>query len=653
MSIKRYRIDFCWRLLVVAAVDVLNPLFLISVALFFGLGCSLTLLRPVAVADWQALLIASICVVLAILVARAWARWQQDAKDARRFHWSVVLPLLPVAVLTPLFLSELTYPYLQLRHHGDIHLGYIHQLMYAETPPENIFAPGYPANYYWLYHALVAAISQWTLLSPPLVASTLNIAAILSSLLWISQTLVRYRIASSRTLYLGCMALLVYCAMNLHGPINMMAIALESGEAPISLGSMVSDGGITRLHSTMGKVMNFTSMTLAILAFVAALYVCVCLAQGEVGRLQLILATACIWIGLAVQPIGALYTVIALFGGIALTACMHWLTKPHQLAKLRSFARHMATELGLGYLLFWAAISVALSPPLLGYALGFSAGNALLLDFNLEQSPNLDMQFAAVMPLIPFCLLQFAFAIRSGKVDALFIPISSSLCLLLTTPLYLPDYNQYKGVYFLAMLLAIAFALVMRQMRASGLRWRAAARVLAGLLFALVVIKIAFVTRFYLELANLESFEYDGLHVNYPAARGDYGLAEALYWIRENTAHDAIVVLPLDVSKFAHTVHERMTYVRKSQGWYTDQIAAYGKRVARVTRLYKSAADPVSDASLLAEMAAELPGRALYAVVRGDQVSLPLMNKRGAKLVFDGGYNAAHVYWLNPQGMGE
>ena len=639
------RINLAWRLLVVAVVDVLNPLFLIALALFFSAGYTLTLLMPVNIAHWQALLIISLLVSLAGLGTRAVIWWRKDPAETQRFSWRVILPLLPLLIFAPLFTGELTEPYLQIRHHGDIHVGYIHQLMHSATPVENIFVPGQPAKYYWLYHALLAALVQLTGLPPPFVASLLNIAAILSSLLWIGRTLLRFRVASSGTLYLGCAAILVYCAVNLHGPITFLAVLQEKAEAVINLADTVSQAADAdhRLSSTMGKVMNFTSMTLALLAFAAALYVCVSAAQGRLRRLNLVLATACSCVGLAVQGLAAVYMGVALFGGLALAAALAWMMRPGRLTRLRSCAVSQLAELGPGYLLGWLALSLTLALPLLGYTLSLSSGSGLRLELILPDSPNVRMQTAALVLLLPFFPLHGVYALRCRRVDQIFITTSSALCFLLTAALWLPDENQYKGVYFLAMTMALAALLLLQAMRDSGTwQWRLIAHTIAFALIALALVKIVIVTRHYDRLATLEAWTYDGRNINFGPAHGEIMLADALYWVRENTAQDAIVVLPLGVYKYAHLAHERMVYVRQEQDFHADHLAAYHRRVDRLARFFS---DDDADPELLTEMSLELPGRALYAVVKPDEVSQATMLRRGAVLVFDG---TAHVYRLNP-----
>ena len=187
-----------WRLPSSLVLDILNPLFLISLALFVGVGYILTLFMPVTIDHWQALFWLTLLVPSAILTGSARAKW--IGKEYRAPSWRALLPVVPLLVILPAVWAEFTSPTLQVTHHGDIHIGYIHQLLYETTPIDNVFMVGFPANYYWLYHAYLATIAQVTSISPASASSIVNVVAIISSLLWIGQTLQLLNLGKSGTL---------------------------------------------------------------------------------------------------------------------------------------------------------------------------------------------------------------------------------------------------------------------------------------------------------------------------------------------------------------------------------------------------------------------------------------------------------------------
>ncbi len=644
-------VDRTWRFLILAAVDVLSPLPLFSLALFFSLGYSLTLLGPVALHQWRALLWLSLLIPAAGLGARSYWRWRAGKYSCLRFSWRAPLPLLPLLALAPVFCAELESPWLQIQWHGNIHVAYAHQIMYAATPIENVFLPGYPASFYWLYHAYFAAISQTTAFAPPLAASLLNMVAILCGLLWIALSLLRLRLATRGTIYLGFLALLVYCAVNLAGPLIVADQLLEAPDAYLEVRDMVQAGGFARLHSVLGKVMNFSSMPLAILSFAAALCVCIRAVQAGPERFGMALFVACVIVGLGAQPIVVMYILVSLIGGLALTVCAFWLGGVDRLTGFRSSCRRVVAEIGGSYLLAWLALSTGFALPVAHFALASAAAGDIAMQFALGSAPdNVRMIFAALTLLLPLFLLQSAFLLRRPKRAEVFIQVSAALGLVLTAGLGLPDTNQYKGVFFVAMLFALSALFALRALRRSRRESiRMIGRAALAALLALMLVKVVVVTRYYQYHAERRAFSYDGFHVNYGEGEAGAGLGGALKWIRGHAAGDAIVLLPLEVEKFAHLMHERQVYVRKRQSFHVDGLeTAYERRALLVSSVFSDQTGAAEYWALLDEMESELPGRAFYAVAHADELSPETMRERGAALAFGDPAGGAKVYWLNP-----
>ena len=146
------------KLAAILILEVFNPLFAISFALFVSVGYIFSLLTPMTIDLWQALLIPCTLIPLAWLLSGAVKRSKQSQSDAYQFSWRVFLPLVvPAMVLAPGLYAIVSSPTVQILSHPDLHFGYINQLLYGSTPLENVFVAGYPANYYWLFHAFLAA----------------------------------------------------------------------------------------------------------------------------------------------------------------------------------------------------------------------------------------------------------------------------------------------------------------------------------------------------------------------------------------------------------------------------------------------------------------------------------------------------------------
>ncbi len=313
------------RLATILLVEVMNPLLVISIALFVGVGYILTLLMPVNISHWQMLFWVTLLLPLGTLLIRAHQIWNREYTLSARYAWKRFLPLLPLLVFIPVFGAELTYPNLQLPGHGDLHAGYVFQLLFGSTPIDNVFVPGYPANYYWLYHAYLAALVSITNLSVPTVGSIVNLIAILSSLLWIGQALIVLGVANARTVKLGLLTILVYCSVNMTGVLSLAGQAADGANLTQSLRIMLLEGADRRLYSVLAKALHFGSMTLGLMFFVAALYACIVIVQRKANLMELILMSASGIAAMAMQQVAAFYIVMVLLGGVFLTTLVFFI----------------------------------------------------------------------------------------------------------------------------------------------------------------------------------------------------------------------------------------------------------------------------------------------------------------------------------------
>ncbi|MCY4072312.1 MAG: hypothetical protein OXG60_13525 [Chloroflexi bacterium] len=640
-----------WRLTSSFVLDILNPLFLISLALFVGIGYILTLFMPVAIGHWQALFWLSLLAPLALLVNSARAKWRGN--EHRAPSWRALLPIVPLLVILPAVWAEFTSPTLQVTHHGDIHIGYVHQLLYETTPIDNVFMVGFPANYYWLYHAYLATIAQVTGFSPASASSIVNVAAIFSSLLWIGQTLQLLNLGKPRTLTLGLMILLVYFSVNLTSTPTLLAHYYNGTYTPYAFDIMRLPGADERLHSVMGKVMNFTSVTLGIMTFTAALYSCVQLAKKKISNDALLIVSAAGIAALAVREIAALYIVVVLLGGLAVFVAHDWVRDPDKIKWIKHRWRALVTEVSPPALLIWLTLSLALSLPLVKYNLdivgSFSAGRP----FGLSGA-NIRTIVAALLLLLPLFLLQFAFLRRARDRGQTFIQLCGFIALLPATFLTLPDSNQYKGVYFLGMLMVLSALFALRTMRQhERMNWRRSGRALAVLLYILVLSQVIYVSSSNVIRAGIyreRGYSFNGMHLEYT---GDVdGRLPAYRWIRDHTPANAVVALPIIPSKYSNLFHERMLYVRLLQLHFKSSLLAYNERARDIELIYSQETEVEEYRALIEDMERELPGRLFYAVVKDSEVRREVMGERGAEMVYEHETDGGNVYLLNPRSIG-
>ena len=646
------------RLIAVLITDVLNPLFVISLALFASLGYILTLLMPVDIEIWQAVFWVSALIPFVGLSARVYAKRKQAVYAKSRPSWRMLLPFIPLLVLAPRVVGELSFPVMQTI--ADLHVGYIHQLLYGSPPVENMFVAGHPSNYYWLYHAYLATVAKVTSLPPLQAIEIVNVTAVFSGLLWLAQTLILLKLAKPRTVYLGAAVILVYFAVNVTAPLTLAAYLADGNAMPQiwfarALRITLLEGADLRLHGVSTKVFNASSMALSIMAFCAVLYVCVKMLKGKIDLLTLILISACGIALLAIRADFALH-LVALLGGLALAVGVGLIGKASKAERIRAFWHQASREVSPVVWLLWLTVSLVLSLPLLKYNFDATAGLPGF-EFDLFNAANIRMIAAAILLLMPLFALQCVFALQKRDPAQCFIQIGFLILFLLTSSLLLPDINQYKGVYLLAILIAVSalFAL-QRLQQSSRIAWRRAGWMIAAVWFILTVLQIMYGNYYAWSRATRNSqfigFEYDGARLKYEGEHDDNRL-EAYYWIRENTSTDSIIVLSFEAVRWSNLLHERQLYVKMATaGFYlhVDNIEAYyDERVSHLEVFYNEATALDDYQKLLERMIDSLPGRPIYAVVKDEEVSPEVMRRRGAKLVYEDENDGANVYRLNPQ----
>ena len=522
------------KLAAILILEVFNPLFVISVALYVGLGYILTLLTSVDISLWQTVFLFSVLLPFTLLLLRAKSIWNGAMVEEARSTWRQVLPFIPLLFLLPVFAVEVAHPDLQLPGHGDLHIGYTLQLLYGTTPIENVFLAGYPANYYWLYHAYLAVLVSITSLSTPTVGSIVNLLAIFSSLLWIAQTLIALRLARPRTVYLGLLAILVYCSVNMTGVITLVGKIAEEENVLGTLRFMLLEGADRRLHSVLGKALNFNSMTLGLMFFSAALYATVQLVQRKYSLLALILISASGIAGLAIQQVATLYIVVVLLGGAFLTGLVSLVNAEGVFTHVSLKWRELVNNVNPVHLLLWLLLSACLSMPLLIYINRITSVNNVEYTLRFFSEANIAMLVAALMLYLPFFLIQTVFAMRSRINIEKFIVWCSILGLLLTSILNLPDSNQYKGVFFLATLLALLALFALNRLSKSSNRLlRYFTLVVISVFLILTFTRIVWINLFFLQKTRHSQFDYEGTHLVFHA--GDDDKMDAYYWIRDHT----------------------------------------------------------------------------------------------------------------------
>ena len=630
-------------------VEVLNPLLLISLALFVSFGYILTLLMPVNVDIWANVLVFSLVVPVIPLSLRAYRIWRNESPSADGTAWRLLLPLSPLLVLAPVALVSLALPSLNSIAHVDIYFSYIIQAFRGSTPLQSIFVLGYPPTHYWLYYAMTAAIVKLSGADSYSVFILLNFAYMLSGLLWLARTLVLLKLARPRTLYLGLLIIFVFGAINATGAFSILSHMLAGAYEPASLKMPLLDGADRRLHSVFPKVYHASGMTPGVTAVLAVLYACVRTLRQRLEMSSLVLLSASGIAALGVMPILVPFIVIVLIGGYALSSFARWLRSPGRVEAALAYIGHTCARLNPLALLAWLLASLFLSLPLLHYIFEITHNYQSGIYVSFLDPINVSMTLAANILLLPLAALHFAQTLRKPTSIDQFIVFSVVLGLLLVLSLTAPDQNQYKLQYLVAMLLALAGLRIVNKLVEQGQsKWTALVRAYAAVLIVLALLNSAYGLYAVVDrtVRSFSSISFDGIHVE---STYDYGgRLPAFYWIRDNTPQNAIVVVPHGSKAQALLFHQRLNYVKGRQYFFADNISAYDKRIAALDIVYDASTPPHAYRSLVDSMESELPGRAIYAVVTYSEIEPAQMAERGARQVFDHPGDRVAVYLLNP-----
>ena len=545
----------------------------------------------------------------------------------------------------------ITSPTVQILSHPDLHFGYTYQLLYGATPVENVFVAGYPANYNWLFHAFAAAMIETTSLRPPYILSAMNIIAVFSSFLWIGQTLVALELSKPRTLHLGLLAVFVFCSVNATGVLSLLAHLANGTFEPDNLRLLVLDGGHKHLHSAMNKLTNINVMDMGIAVFAASFYSFVRIVKTGIDLRKLILISACGIAGLAANQLATLYIVVALIGSLFVMAVCRLLRSANKRETVLVFWNRLKGEIPPLIIVLYFGTSLVLSIPLLNYNYDIAYNTRGDFGFELFNQNNIAVLKAALALLLPLFVLQWVYVLRRGNNVSYFIQISGGLGLLLGSGLLITIDNQYKGGYFLSIVLAMSSLLALKRLKNSDrLVWKRAGQITAIILFALVFSRLTYVDLFMLnkgKTGEFTGFAYDGTHIVHTVDKEER--FAAYYWIRDNTPADALVIAPIKGFLFASVFPERQFYVKQAQFFFTANIRDYDRRVRQLNAFYRNDTGPEEYQYMSRNLARHFPDRPFFAVVKDSEVSPEVMKGRDADLVFEHPADGANVYRLHPK----
>ena len=184
---------------------------------------------------------------------------------------------------------------------------------------------------------------------------------------------------------------------------------------------------------------------------------------------------------------------------------------------VRDFWNQLTCQISPVAILLCVGLSLALSIPLLKYNYDIAYNTRGHMVFELFNETNMTMLWAAFALLLPLYVLQWIFVVRMGDQLTYFLQISGLLGLLLGSGLSITEENQYKGFYFLAIVLSMSALFALKNLITfEKLSWRNAGRLITFLLIGLVLLRIVYVEFYFSEKgqnSKYRGFTYEENHI--------------------------------------------------------------------------------------------------------------------------------------------
>lgn len=551
--------------------------------------------------------------------------------------------VLPWTLLFPGYLALLLSTRMQLSAHGYLHSGYIYQILNGRTPPENAVFPGYPGNYYWYYHGLVAALSKVFNNTPPLMGTILSMVAMATTLGLIYQILGYLLIQERRPLVLTALAFFSLFGMNLFGVVHsVMRFAPDGHSLQSVLLALIPQSlfGDPRLNVTLVKYLaGLDGTSMGWLMYVFVILVAIKALSGEASGKDIILSVLAVFTALALHPTGgifivvavpaallATYLILALLDGNFFNGSYH---KQQLTVVWQIITQHRLWSLAL------VTILIVLGFATLGYLFGASSTTRFGID--IISLGHLKSLFSMTYPLIPFFLIGAYNGFRTADRKVIFLTGLTIIGMAMGYTLRLAN-NEYKftfaGSIAMCILCTVPIWRNVFKPDAPRVLWRSA--------LGLLMLVLMFVNVFVYGVSHLaqpwvkaDNFVANGVHIDsrfaysgvpYPEvdlhwARDDDGnpyptdlqYADVFQWAREYTPKDAVLVVPMNYvdQSSLYILSERLPYVVNGETM-NSLLPDYNQRLERIYSIFETADSIKSVSQALNEIRSDFPERTTY-----------------------------------------
>ena len=518
---------------------------------------------------------------------------------------NLILGLVPFFVFIPGLIAILFSVRVQLSIHGAFHLGYIYQILNGLAPPENPVLPGYAANAYWMFHALVATLSEISRTPPPLVAAFVNIGALIVSLYWIRKILGLLGLSNRNPLVTSFYSLLILFSSNLLGSMHLVLnYILNKGYS--NIGFIENEGfrimilgGDWRLVNLMRKYLNFSGFTLGVAFFIFALYISLLIAKGRFSSWNIILLAAAVSGALMFHTTTGVYALVIMPISLLLTMIIT------ERDKIVSYFNNTK----FSEILVLLVLSAFLLIPALFYTYEAASAMPAKTQIGGAFAYNLLSILHSVYPLIPLSLLGIYLYYGKKRNTILLLCIISALGCALSLPLDLPGHNQYKFIYLtvIAFSLLSLFALDYIYFEYRG-RLSYLAKIVFIAVFVILSLNVILSGSAYLASHRFtdDSWYYEKGNI---VMKEGGRFNDSYEWIRDNTPPDTVVILPSPSKETRqlggkngslYIVSQRLPYVARGH-IYAEGIDEFRVRRKNVSAFYNKSTAVETKAEILGE----------------------------------------------------
>jgi hypothetical protein len=502
------------------------------------------------------------------------------------------------------------YPALQASFHSDLHSPLVDQILYHTGQPRNIYLWSEPANYYWLYHALVATFDQLLPLPDTQVWPLINIIALVSTFGWVYRSLA-YVLPHRRHPFIEAMlAVFIVFSINLAGVLHAMVGILDglpdlSQVLYLLLPEAFRD--TLRLGSLFLKYPNYNSFPLSVMYTWMSIYLALKVLHNDQKPFDVLLFCSAFAGSTAYLLIGGFFTVATLLTAAIGTFLIHVLRTKQQFFKLPIYGLKYLIR---PYLRLWLLCCLLFIAPVIHYAI-FTLG--IMAESTSDRSiqfivRNFDALLAftgAYYPLAPFILSAiYIVYIRRDKILLFLLMLGLAHML----PAYFFNFthgNEYKfvllGVFPLALVtvrMVPFFALNLPVVQAATDTTRSEQKTislktpLTIALYAFAVFNLIGVTAFFYKMGTTHQAPYIIEHDTFARAT-PFQLADAFSWIREETPTDTLIILlPPDTAPIAPRDTNRAWLVGDAIYSFTGAITEHNTMLEALEVLSKGQLPP-------------------------------------------------------------